>query len=146
MLITESNYLVKEYKLLEVKIIFTKSKKIINRNITFPVEIDVCDALVILQKTLPSFTILSFNEEKVLSVFYSDKIQNDQKYGLIDEYWIDGLQYLLEVENKNFFVVCEYELKKYELIAIIRSIFKIVNKVCIDELSECWILRDEYFY
>lgn len=73
------------------------------------------------------------------------KIQNANRFGLIDKYWIDGLQYLLEFEDKNVLVVCNYELKKCELLDIIRSIIKIDNKLYIDELSECWILRDEYF-
>lgn len=73
------------------------------------------------------------------------KIQNANRFGLIDKHWIDGLQYLLEFEGKTVLVVCNYELKKCELLDIIRSIIKIDNKLCIDELSECWILRDEYF-
>lgn len=73
-------------------------------------------------------------------------IENDNKCGLIDKHWIDGLQYLLEFENQNFLVVCNYDLKKCKLLDIIRSIIKIDKKVRIDELSECWILRYEYFY
>ncbi|MFP8866702.1 hypothetical protein ACJEEJ_13420 [Enterococcus faecalis] len=144
MLIPESNYLVKEYNLLKVQIYLLDQKKIINRDIAFPVELNVCDVLGILQRTLQCFTILSFNEEKVLSVLDRTKIENINKCGLNDKHWTDGLQYILELENQSLSVVCNYDLEESKLVDIISTFIRIDKIISTEEISECWILRNVY--
>ncbi|WP_368561110.1 hypothetical protein [Enterococcus faecalis] len=140
----ETNYLFKDYKLLKVQIYLLDQEKVVNRDIAFPVELNVCDVLGILQRTLQCFTILSFKEEKVLSVLDRTKIDNVSKYGLIDKHWIDGLQYILEFENQILSVVCNYDLEESKLVDIISTFIRIDKIISIEEISECWILRNVY--
>jgi hypothetical protein len=69
--------------------------------------------------------------------------------GLIDKYWIDGLEYVIEVNEKNkeynpVLVICKYDTDKNELLKSMESIISSDKKIIIDELADCWMLKKEY--
>lgn len=72
------------------------------------------------------------------------KIENINKCGLIDKHWIDGLQYILELENQSLSVVCNYDLEESKLVDIISTFIRIDKIISVEEISECWILRNVY--
>ena len=140
---------VEEYKLIKLKIQCAKLETIIYRNIAFPVAINNFEALFILQESIPGSKIVSFNEEKVVSVLEEKESRNGCSKGLIDKYWIDGLEYVLVFEEekdpfKHLLIVSLHDTNKYELLTSIASVVPIKNNTIIDELNDCWILRKEY--
>lgn len=137
------------YKLLRVKISCTKLEKNIYRNIAFPMGIKNFEILKILQESIPESIILCYQEEKV--IFVCDDIEKSMGRieGLIDKYWIDGLEYVIEVNEKNkeynpVLVICKYDTDKNELLKSMESIISSDKKIIIDELADCWMLKKEY--
>lgn len=134
------------YKLLRVKISCTKLEKNIYRNIAFPMGIKNFEILKILQESIPESIILCYQEEKV--IFVCDDIEKSMGCieGLIDKYWIDGLEYVIEVNEKNkeynpVLVICKYDTDKNELLKSMESIISSDKKIIIDELADCWMLK-----
>ena len=121
------------YKLLRVKIYCAKLEKNIYRNIAFPMGIKNFEILKILQESIPESTILCYQEEKVVSV--CDDIENSTERieSLIDKYWIDGLEYVIEVHEENkecnpIIVICKYDTDKKELLKSMESIISSEKK------------------
>ena len=121
------------YKLLRVKISCAKLGKKIYRNIAFPMGIKNFEILKILQESIPESIILCYQEEKV--IFVCDDIEKSMGRieGLIDKYWIDGLEYVIEVNEKNkeynpVLVICKYDTDKKELLKSMESIISSEKK------------------
>lgn len=137
----------KNYKMLKVQLSCTALKKIVYRNIAFSSDVSSYDALRILKKSIPQSIILSYQEEKKV-IFIMNDTEKPKKNinGLIDKYWIDGIQYVVALKEKNYeynslLVICKYDTSKYELFSSIKPVFSTNKKIIIDELADCWILR-----
>lgn len=138
-----------KYKLLRVKISCTKLEKKIYRNIAFPIGIKNIKILKILQESIPGSTILTYQEEKVISVCDDMESSTDRTECLIDKYWIDGKEYVIEVNEKNnennqVLVISQHDTNINELLKNLESLISSDKKIIIDELADCWILKKNY--
>lgn len=135
--------------LLKLEITLNSEPNHIYRNIVFPIEKSIPEVLEILYESIPEATVVSFVKEKVVSWVDEYNSEGPISSGLIDKYWIDTIEYVIEVEYeskkyKTILIICDYEMSKFELMRKIEPVFKYKN-IRIDELADCWLLKEEYY-
>lgn len=139
----------KEKRILKLKISIENENKIINRNIVVPLKMDNNKVFEILMKSIVEAKLISFSEEKVLQVGGDEGGSYRNMEGRIDKYWFDGTVFLAIMEWNSFAeesitLVCESNFNKEMLKNRVRGLFLNDKELLIDELEDCWILREKY--
>ncbi|HCQ8747207.1 hypothetical protein [Enterococcus entomosocium] len=83
-------------------------------------------------------------------IFY-EHIYEDKEYieGFIDEYWIDVIEYLVEIEQRksilNFNIVAGMNTNEKDIENIFRSYYP-RNKIFVDSFKDGWLMRSKKRY
>ncbi|MGC2990376.1 hypothetical protein ACPTGG_10390 [Enterococcus faecalis] len=87
---------------------------------------------------------------KEVYIFY-EHIYEDKEYieGFIAEYWIDVIEYLVEIEQRksilNFNIVAGMNTNENDIENIFRSYYP-RNKIFVDSFKDGWLMRSEKRY
>lgn len=142
--LTSGNY----YEMLTVSLYSEREKRLYNRIIVYRNSISMETALNILSISMKNMDIVSVKKEKVVCLVNDSKII--EYYNKIDRYWIDGilkvLSIVVETGDYNYlYIVIEWdklELNEYE---DFNTTLDTGEKLYLEELGECWVLRDKYY-
>ncbi|HBI1635441.1 TPA: hypothetical protein I0F70_RS09560 [Enterococcus faecalis] len=87
-----------------------------------------------------------FQQEEVYVLDYHLNEDGECMEGFIDEYWIDVVEYLVEIEQKesilNFNIVAGMNTNEKDIENIFRSYYP-RNKIFVDSFTDGWLMRSE---
>lgn len=138
----------KHYVLLMVKLHNRKLNQFYNRTIVYRNILMKEKALEILSISMNNCSILHVKEERVLCLV--NDLQKTDNSNRIDKYWIDGILCAMTIVKKNghynyMYIVTELDT----LESSGQTNFKVTlgeeGLLYLEELEDCWILRDEYY-
>ncbi|HCT4863042.1 TPA: hypothetical protein OTY93_001047 [Enterococcus faecalis] len=92
--------------------------------------------------------ILKVEEVYIFYEHIYEHIYEDKEYieGFIDEYWIDVIEYLMEIEQRksilNFNIVAGMNTNEKDIENIFRSYYP-RNKVLVDSVNDGWLMRSK---
>jgi hypothetical protein len=87
-----------------------------------------------------------FQQEEVYVLDYHINEDGEYMVGFIDEYWIDVVEYLVEIEQKesilNFNIVAGMNTSEKDIENIFRSYYP-RNKIFVDSFNDAWLMRSK---
>lgn len=138
----------KYYEMLTVNLYNKKEQRLYNRIIVYKSSLSMKTALNILTVSMKNMRIVSVKKEKAVCLVNDSK--NIEYYNRIDRYWIDAILKVVSIVNESgdysyLYIITEWddlELNEYKNfnIKLSRGV-----KLYLEELGECWVLRDKYY-
>ncbi|EGO8506350.1 hypothetical protein EJW97_14110 [Enterococcus faecalis] len=143
-MLTSGNY----YEMLTVSLYSEREERLYNRIIVYRNSISMETALNILSISMKNMNIVSVKKEKAVCLVNDSKVI--KYYNIIDKYWIDGVLKIFSISdgtgNYNYlYIVTEWDKSESNEYGDFNTTLNTGEKLYLEELGECWVLRDQYY-
>lgn len=143
-MLTSGNY----YEMLTVNLYSEREKRLYKRIIVYRNSISMETVLNILSISMKNMDIVSVKKEKAVCLVNDSKII--EYYNRIDRYWIDAILKVVTIVNEYgdysyVYRVTEWDKSESNEYGDFNTTLNTGQKLYLEELGECWVLRDRYY-